>query len=260
MINGKRIVVVMPAYQAGHTLEQTYAEVRAQGCVDRIIIVDDASPDHTAAVAGTLDARVVVHKKNVGYGGNQKTCYATALEEEADVVVMVHADAQYTPRLIPAMAGLVASGLFDCVLGSRILGGTALAGGMPRIKYVVNRLLTALQNLLMGSKLSEFHTGYRAFSKALLQEMPLDLFSDNFVFDNQMLSRIIWEGWAVGEVSCPTKYFKEASSIGWLAGSRYAAGCLLTAGTFALARMHLPTGKLLFPHCKRMTKHTSNQP
>ena len=164
---------------------------------------------------------------------------------------MVHADAQYTPRLIPAMAGLVASGLFDCVLGSRILGGTALAGGMPRIKYVVNRLLTALQNMLMGSKLSEFHTGYRAFSKELLQAMPFERFSDDFVFDNQMLSRIIWEGWSVGEVSCPTKYFKDASSIGWHAGSRYAAGCLITAGTFALSRMRLPANTPLFPQSLR---------
>ena len=230
MLHGQKIVVVMPAYNAARTLRQTYDEVMAHGIVDRVILVDDASKDETAAMARALpNVQVEVHAQNRGYGANQKTCYRLALAAGADVVIMIHPDYQYTPALIPAMASLVTSGLYPCVLGSRILGGGALRGGMPWWKYVSNRALTFIENLLLGAKLSEYHTGYRAFSRALLERLPLEENSDDFIFDNQILTQVIAKGYPIGEISCPTKYFPEASSIGFAASLRYGLGCLATA-------------------------------
>ena len=240
MIQGQKIVVVMPAYNAGGTLEKTWREVIQQEIVDLVIVVDDASRDDTLSVARTLPKVVThAHKANRGYGANQKTCYRLALEHGADIVVMVHPDYQYTPKLIPAMAGLVASGLYACVLGSRILGGGALQGGMPPWRYVANRGLTLAGNLLMGTKLSEFHTGYRAFSRGLLERLPLDANSDDFVFDNQILAEVAWLRVPIGEVSCPTSYAPESSSINFARSVRYGFGCLNTALQFRLARMKL---------------------
>jgi glycosyltransferase involved in cell wall biosynthesis len=230
MLQGQKIVVVMPAYNAARTLRQTYDEVIATGIVDLIILVDDASKDETAAMARSLPrVQVEVHPSNRGYGGNQKTCYRLALAAGADIVIMIHPDYQYTPALIPAMASLVASGLYPCVLGSRILGGGALRGGMPWWKYVSNRILTLFENLLLGAKLSEYHTGYRAFARNLLAQLPLEDNSDDFLFDNQILVQVIALGYPIGEVTCPTKYFPEASSIGFWASLRYGLGCLVTA-------------------------------
>ena len=247
MLNGKRVVVVMPAYNAARTLVRTHGEVMATGVVDRVVVVDDASRDETVSVARTLpDTTVHVHEKNLGYGGNQKTCYRLALQEGADIVIMVHPDYQYTPKLIPAMADMIASGLYACVLGSRILGGHALRGGMPVWKYVANRALTFAENVLIGAKLSEYHTGYRAFSRALLEKLPLAENSDDFVFDNQVLAEVVWLGYTVAEVSCPTKYFAEASSINLPRSIRYGIGCLKTAAEFRLAAVGLTRSKL-FP-------------
>lgn len=247
MFQNKKVVVVMPAYNAEKTLLKTYNEVMAQGVVDTVIIVDDASPDNTVKVAGDLPAaKVFVHKRNLGYGGNQKTCYRLALEEDADIVIMVHPDYQYTPKLIPAMASLVGNGLYHCVLGSRILGGYALKGGMPVWKYIANRFLTLMENILIGAKLSEYHTGYRAFSRELLQKLPLDNNSDDFVFDNQMLAQIVWFGYTVAEVSCPTRYFAEASSINFSRSVQYGFGCLRTALKFRLCKIGVTTNGI-FP-------------
>jgi glycosyltransferase involved in cell wall biosynthesis len=247
MANNRKIIVVMPAYNAARTLERTYEEVMAQGIVDLVILVDDASSDETSAIAARLPhTRVYVHQQNRGYGGNQKTCYRMALEAGADIVIMVHPDYQYTPKLIPAMAALIGNGLYHCVLGSRILGGYALQGGMPPWKYLANRCLTLAENLLLGAKLSEYHTGYRAFSRELLEGLSLEDNSDDFVFDNQMLAQIIWQGHTIAEVSCPTKYFAEASSINLRRSIRYGFGCLATALTFRLARLGLIRSRL-FP-------------
>ena len=237
MLKGQKIVVVMPAYNAARTLRQTYDEVIAHDIVDEIILVDDASRDETAAIARTLDrVRVVVHPENRGYGGNQKTCYRLALAAGADVVIMLHPDYQYTPTLIPAMATMVTSGLYPCVLASRILGGGALRGGMPWWKYVSNRLLTLTENILLGAKLSEYHTGYRAFARNLLEKLPLEKNSDDFVFDNQMLAQIIWLGHPIGEITCPAKYMPEASSINFPRSVRYGLGCLKVGIEFVIAR------------------------
>jgi glycosyltransferase involved in cell wall biosynthesis len=245
MFRDKKVIVVMPAYNAAKTLRRTYDEVMEQGIVDEVILVDDASRDQTPAIAAGLAAvRVFVHEKNRGYGGNQKTCYRMALEAGADIVIMVHPDYQYTPKLIPAMAGMIGNGLYHCVLGSRILGGQALKGGMPPWKYVANRLLTLTENLLIGAKLSEYHTGYRAFSRELLERLRLEENSNDFVFDNQMLAQIHWLGYTIAEVSCPTKYFTEASSINLRRSIRYGFGCLSTALAFRLARMGLIRSKL----------------
>jgi glycosyltransferase involved in cell wall biosynthesis len=253
MIDGKRLIIVMPAYNAERTLVQTWREVVAHDIVDLVLVIDDASSDRTLAVARGLD-RVVAyaHPTNRGYGANQKTCYARALEHGADIVVMIHPDYQYTPKLIPAMAGLVASGLYPCVLGSRILGGQALAGGMPWWRYVANRGLTFAGNLLLGSKVSEFHTGYRAYSRELLEQLPLSANSDDFVFDNQVLAETIWLGHQIGEVSCPTRYADDASSISFWRSVRYGFGCLATAFAFRLARWGLLTSPR-FPR-ERQTK------
>ena len=237
MIRDRKIVVVMPAYNAEKTLLPTHQEVMDQGFVDLVILVDDCSQDGTADIARRLPSTLVhVHPRNLGYGGNQKSCYRLALAEGADIVIMIHPDYQYTPQLIPAMAHLIASDLYPCVLGSRILGGSAVRQGMPRWKYVSNRALTLFSNILMGAKLSEYHTGYRAFSRALLEAIPLDGNSDDFVFDNQMLAQILWSGFPIAEVTCPAKYFEEASSINFPRSVRYGLGCVATAVRFALAR------------------------
>ena len=237
MYAGRKVVVVMPAYNAARTLRQTYDEVMAHGIVDLVIVVDDASHDTTVAVARELkDVQVEVHPINRGYGANQKTCYRLALAAEADIVIMIHPDYQYTPKLMPAMAAMVASGLYPCVLGSRILGGGALAGGMPVWKYIANRILTLVENLLFHAKLSEYHTGYRAFSRELLQRLPLEKNSDDFVFDNEVLAQVLWLRCPIGEVTCPAKYMAEASSINFRRSVRYGLGCLAVAGRFRLAR------------------------
>ena len=228
MIDNLKIVVVLPAYQAGKTLERTVAEI-PRDLVDAIICVDDASSDDTVAVAERLGLRTFSHPANLGYGGNQKTCYRQALALGADIVVMLHPDYQYSPRLVGAMAQMIASGHYDVALGSRILGQSAVAGGMPLYKYVANRGLTFLQNAIMNQKLSEYHTGYRAFSRRVLETLPLASFSDDFVFDNQMLCSVIRHGFAIGEISCPTRYFPEASSISFKRSVIYGLGVLGTA-------------------------------
>jgi glycosyltransferase involved in cell wall biosynthesis len=244
MYKNQKIIVVMPAYNAEKTLSDTYGEVMAQEVVDLVIIVDDGSQDETVSIAKTLPNTIVhVHEKNRGYGGNQKTCYKIALEQGGDIIIMVHPDSQYTPKLIPAMVSMIGNGLYHCVLGSRILGGYAVKGGMPVWKYIPNRFLTLIENLLLGAKLSEYHTGYRAFSRELLQKLPIEVNSDDFVFDNQMLAQIIWFGYTIAEVSCPTKYFPEASSIRLLPSIIYGVGCLLTACRFRLVKMNIMKSK-----------------
>jgi glycosyltransferase involved in cell wall biosynthesis len=236
MVNGQNVMIVLPAYNAARTLERTLREVPA-GVVDQFLLVDDASTDGTVREAQRLGVPCLVHPRNRGYGGNQKTCYAEALKRGADVVIMLHPDYQYTPKLIGAMAWLVGSGEFDIVLGSRILGAGALKGGMPLYKYVSNRFLTAIENLLLGVKLSEYHTGYRAFSRRVLETLPLLENSDNFVFDNEVLAQAVAFGFRIGEISCPTKYFPEASSIGFRSSVVYGFGVLTTALRFRLHRI-----------------------
>ncbi len=237
MINGKRIAVVLPAYNAEKTLEATVRELPDQ--VDIRILVDDHSSDRTVEIAHRLGLQFYVHDRNYGYGRNQQTCYREALAAGADVVIMVHPDYQYTPLLVTALASMVAYGVYDVVLGSRIIGGTALRGGMPRYKYVANRLLTAFENLFLGIKLSEYHTGYRAFSRDVLTRLPLLENSDDFVFDNQMLAQCVHFGFRIGEVSCPTKYFEEASSINFRRSVQYGLGVVGTTLRFALQRAGL---------------------
>ncbi len=234
MINGKRIAVVMPAYNAERTLERTVRELPA--VVDIKILVDDSSKDKTAALAESLGVQTFIHDANYGYGRNQQTCYREALAAGADIVVMVHPDYQYTPSLVSAMADMVASGVYDLVLGSRVLGGGALKGGMPKYKYISNRLLTAFQNLFLGVKLSEYHTGFRAFSRELLQTLPLLENSDDFVFDNQMIAQSVMFGFRIGEISCPTSYFEEASSINFWCSVKYGMGVLATTASFVAHR------------------------
>ena len=237
----------MPAYNAEKTLRMTYDEVMAQDIVDLVILVDDGSSDKTVSIAKELPHTLVYkHEKNMGYGANQKTCYRLALEAGGDIIIMVHPDYQYTPKLIPAMASMIGNDLYHCVLGSRILGGYALSGGMPFWKYIANRFLTLIENILVEAKLSEYHTGYRAFSRKLLEQLPLEANSDDFVFDNQMLAQILWFGYIIAEVSCPTKYFAEASSINLLRSIKYGFGCLNTAIKFRLAKLNCITSKL-FP-------------
>ena len=238
MISNRRVSVVLPAYNAERTLRWTVAEI-PRDVVDDIILTDDASRDNTVAVARSLGLHVLRHDRNRGYGGNQKTCYQAALDRGADIVVMLHPDYQYTPRLVTAMASMIASDQYDVVLGSRILGRGALAGGMPPWKYVANRALTFTQNVLLGAKLSEYHTGYRAWSRAVLERLPLHACSDDFAFDNQMLSQALWFGFHVGEISCPTKYFPEASSINLRRSVTYGMGVLQTSFSFRLQRMGL---------------------
>jgi glycosyltransferase involved in cell wall biosynthesis len=257
MYKNKKVIVVMPAYNAAQTLKKTYEEVMAQEIIDKVIVVDDFSKDNTVAVAKTLTKTIVhSHPRNLGYGGNQKTCYRLALNEGADIVIMIHPDYQYTPQLIPAMASMVGNDLYHCVLGSRILGGNAVKGGMPIWKYVSNRFLTFVENVLLGAKLSEYHTGYRAFSRELLERLELNHNSDDFIFDNQLLAQIVWHGYVIAEVSCPTKYFPEASSINFRRSLAYGFGCLWTAFIFRLTRMGL-TNSLLFPRRPVMQSGTT---
>ena len=238
MLNGKKIVVVMPSYNAARTLARTVAEV-PRDIVDEILLVDDASSDETVGLANDLGLTVFVHEKNFGYGRNQKTCYREAVSRGADIVVMVHPDYQYSPNLIVPMAGMIAYGEYDCIVGSRILGKGALSGGMPLYKYVSNRFLTLFQNIFLGAKLSEYHTGFRAFTREVLEALPLNENSDDFVFDNQMLAQVVHFGFRVGEISTPTRYFAEASSINFSRSVRYGIGVLVTSLQFRLHRMKL---------------------
>jgi glycosyltransferase involved in cell wall biosynthesis len=228
MLNNKKVVVVLPAYNAEETLEKTFRELPFD-IVDQTLMVDDRSSDNTVAVARKLGIETFTHEKNYGYGRNQKTCYLEALKQNADIVIMVHPDYQYTPKLVTAIASMIAYDVYDVVLGSRIIGGGALSGGMPVYKYIANRLLTAFQNLLLGSKLSEFHTGYRAFSRKVLESLPLHENSDDFVFDNEMLAQIIYFGYRIGEISCPTLYFEKASSISFKRSVIYGIGVVKTS-------------------------------
>jgi len=259
LFHGKKIVVVMPAYNAAKTIEKTYREI-PMDLVDDVVVTDDASRDETVAIARQLGLHTLVHERNLGYGGNQKTCYTEALRLGADVTVMLHPDYQYTPALLPAMIGMITHGPFDVVLGSRVLGGRALAGGMPLYKYIANRGLTAAQNLLCGAKLSEYHTGYRAFSREVLESLPLLENSDDFVFDNQMLAQILLAGFEIGEVSCPAAYFEEASSINFRRSLKYGIGVIVTSLQAFLERKQLagfkifdPTGRRLQPEKPRET-------
>ncbi|HOJ42609.1 MAG TPA: glycosyltransferase family 2 protein [Syntrophorhabdaceae bacterium] len=251
MIHGKKVVVVMPAYNAELTLEQTYREV-PPGFIDDIILVDDASRDKTVELSRRLGIKTIVHPKNLGYGANQKTCYREALKLGADVVIMLHPDYQYTPKLLIAMASLVAIGLYDIVLGSRILGGGALKGGMPLYKYISNRALTFIENLALGAKLSEYHTGYRAFSRKVLLELPLEENSNDFVFDNQILAQAIYFGFSIGEISCPTKYFKEASSINLSRSIVYGLGVLKTSMQFLLQKWGIRRYRIFSKESRRI--------
>ncbi len=244
MINGKRIAVVMPAYNAERTLEQTVRDL--PDVVDIRILVDDGSSDRTASLSEKLGVRTFIHDTNYGYGRNQQTCYREALAAGADIVVMLHPDYQYSPSLVPALAGMVASGAYDMALGSRILGTGALKGGMPLYKYIANRILTAVQNLFLGVKLSEYHTGFRAFSRKLLETLPLLENSDDFVFDNQMIAQAVMFGFQIGEISCPTRYFAEASSINFRRSVKYGLGVVSTTAAFVAHRMgwiHAPIFK-----------------
>jgi glycosyltransferase involved in cell wall biosynthesis len=238
VIHGKKVVAVLPAYNAERTLAKTLSDL-PRDVVDEVLLVDDASNDRTAELSRSLGIGTIVHRRNLGYGGNQKTCYAAALLRGADVVVMVHPDYQYDPRLVPAMASLVVSGVYDAVLGSRIIGRGALQGGMPIHKYISNRVLTAFQNVMLGERLSEYHTGYRAFSRKVLEQLPLEANSDDFLFDNQMLAQIIYFGFTIGEVSCPTRYAAESSSINFRRSCEYGLGVLLTSVLYRAARIGL---------------------
>lgn len=239
MINGKKVVVVLPAYNAALTLEQTYKEIPLD-IVDEVVLVDDAGRDNTLELGAQLGIKHLIrHEKNRGYGGNQKTCYKKALELGADIIIMVHPDYQYTPKLIPAMSSIISQGLYPVVLGSRILGHGALKGGMPLIKYVANRTLTFIQNIFVNQKLSEYHTGYRAFSKEVFEKIDIEQNSDNFIFDNQMLSQIIYADFEIGEVTCPTKYFEEASSINLKNSAIYGLGCLRVSMEHRLTKWKL---------------------
>jgi glycosyltransferase involved in cell wall biosynthesis len=233
LLNGKKIVVVLPAYNAGKTLDSTYREIPFE-VVDDVILVDDGSKDDTAGIAHNLGMKVILHRANRGYGGNQKSCYRAALECGADIIIMLHPDYQYTPKLIPAMAAMIAYGEYDVVLASRILGKGALNGGMPLYKYIANRILTLVENILLDEKLSEYHTGYRAFSREVLLNRDFNKYSDDFIFDNQILAQIFWQGYRVSEISCPTKYFDEASSIKLRRSVIYGIGVIKTAIQYRL--------------------------
>ena len=243
MILGKQLIVVMPAYNAERTLRQTYEELPHQH-VDEVILVDDASNDRTAEIARSLGIKTIIHETNRGYGANQKTCYREALRHGADIVVMVHPDYQYSPKLVTAMASMITSGHYDIVLGSRILGGDALKGGMPLYKYIANRFLTLIENVVLGAKLSEYHSGYRAFSREVLEKLPLENNSDDFVFDNEMLVQAVYFGYKIGELSRPTKYFNDASSISFRQSVRYGFGVLATCSQYVLQKFGISKASL----------------
>jgi glycosyltransferase involved in cell wall biosynthesis len=247
MLAGKKVLVVMPAYNAARTLERTFQDIPFD-VVDEVLLVDDASHDETLEVARRLGIRCFLHERNMGYGRNQKTCYTEALKTGADIVVMVHPDYQYSPKIIPALAGLVASGEYEVALGSRILGGKALQGGMPAYKYLANRFLTLFQNLLLGAKLSEYHTGFRAFSRQVLESLPLWEDSDDFIFDNEMLAQVVYFGFPIGEVSCPTRYFPEASSVNFRGSVKYGLGVLVTSAKFFLQKRGWAHFRIFSPH------------
>lgn len=243
MILGKKLIVIMPAYNAEKTLRQTYEELPHE-YVDEVILVDDASRDETPRVAHALGINTIIHSENKGYGGNQKTCYREALRHGADIVVMVHPDYQYSPKLVAAMASMIASGHYDVVLGSRILGGTALKGGMPSYKYIANRFLTLVENIALGVKLSEYHTGFRAFTREVLETLPLEENSDDFIFDNEMLVQTVWFGFRIGELSCPTRYFKEASSINFRRSVKYGLGVLNNSMKYVISKWGIKQFKI----------------
>ena len=257
MINDKKVIVVMPAYNAAKTLRKTVDEID-RSIVDKIIIVDDKSSDETVSVAKELGLEVYKHKNNLGYGGNQKSCYSMALQAGADIVIMVHPDYQYTPRLIPAMAGMLAHELYDVVLASRILGGKALQGGMPLYKYIANRFLTFVENILTGMKLSEYHTGYRAFSRRVLETLPLEHNSNDFIFDNQMLVQTHYFQFRIAEISCPTKYFDDASSINFFRSVKYGLGCLYWGLSYRLHRLRLLKSKIFSDGKREASSDLSN--
>jgi glycosyltransferase involved in cell wall biosynthesis len=256
VINGKRVMVVLPAYNAGKTLERTIGDIPG-GLVDDLLLVDDASGDDTVEVAKRLAIPYVVHSENRGYGGNQKTCYTEALSRGADIVIMLHPDYQYSPKLIGAMAWLAASDEFDVILGSRILGRGAMKGGMPRYKYYFNRLLTLVENVMLGIKLSEYHTGYRTFTRKVLETLPLRECSDDFVFDNQMLAQAAAFGFRIGEISCPTRYFPEASSINFRRSVVYGLGVLWTSARYRLHHAGLRHDRLLSADGAKLLAPTS---
>lgn len=258
MLNGKRLLVVMPAYNAEKTLRKTFSEIPAD-VVDEVILVDDASSDATVALSRDMGITTFQHGSNAGYGRNQKTCYREALRRNADIVVMVHPDYQYSPLLILPMAGMIAYGEYDVVIGSRILGVGALAGGMPIYKYVANRFLTAIQNILLNHKLSEYHTGFRAFRREVIEALPLEENSDDFLFDNQMLSQAIYFRYRIGEISCPARYFPEASSINFSRGVRYGIGVLLTSLSFRLKRMRLSRSRVFSDDGRRLSTESVDQ-
>jgi glycosyltransferase involved in cell wall biosynthesis len=251
MLNGKKVVVVMPAYNAEKTLLATYSEI-PHNIVDEVVLTDDFSKDSTSALSKSLGIKTLRHSQNQGYGGNQKTCYTYALGLNADIVIMLHPDYQYTPKLITAMASMIAFDIYDVVLGSRILGKTALAGGMPVYKYISNRALTLIQNICLRQKISEYHTGYRAFSKEVLRALPLEENSDDFVFDNQMLTQIAQFDFRIGEVSCPTKYFEDASSINFSRSLKYGIGCVVNSLLFVLSSWNLYTPAFLRKEGKKL--------
>ncbi len=241
MINNKKVVVIMPAYNAEKTLEQTYNDI-SQDFVDEIILVDDFSSDDTKEIAKKLNITTIVHDRNRGYGGNQKSCYKAALKAGADIIIMVHPDYQYTPKLIPAMATMMAFEGYDAVIASRMLGNGALKGGMPLYKFVANKFLTAFENLFLGENLTEYHTGFRGFTREILETLPLESCSDDFCFDNEMLALIFWNNYKIGEISCPTKYFKEASSINFIRSCKYGFEVLFISIMYRFGKMGLKTG------------------
>jgi glycosyltransferase involved in cell wall biosynthesis len=256
MLNGKRIIVVMPAFNAARTLERTYRDLPLD-IVDEVLLVDDGSADTTAELSRGLGLITLRHERNMGYGKNQKTCYREALKRGADIVVMVHPDYQYSPKLVLPLAGMIAFGEYDAVIASRILGNGALEGGMPVYKYIANRFLTAFQNLLIGQKLSEYHTGYRAFSREVLEALPLEENTDDFLFDNEMLAQIVFFKYRIGEISCPTRYFEEASSINFTRSVRYGFGVLATSIQFRLQRMGLGSFRIFASNGRRLPMESS---
>lgn len=258
MLNGKKVIVVMPAFNAARTLERTYRDLPFD-LVDEVLLVDDGSQDRTVELSQSLGLTTFLHEKNMGYGKNQKTCYREALARAADIVVMVHPDYQYSPKLVTPLVAMIAFGEYDVVLASRILGNGALTGGMPRYKYVANRFLTAFQNLLIGQKLSEYHTGYRAFSREVLQSLPLEENTNDFLFDNEVLAQIVYFRFRIGEISCPTRYFAEASSINFARSVKYGLGVVITSIKFRLQRMHLGSFRIFAANGSKLLTNLADE-